>query len=97
MLITDLDNTLWDWFEAWYQSFSALLESLETLSGVDRLVLEGQIKDVHQRRGTTEYSNLVREVPALIEAAAPLDPAKVYGLFDFQRDVGVHAALRAAL
>ncbi len=30
LLITDLDNTLWDWFEAWYESFSALLDGLAT-------------------------------------------------------------------
>lgn len=79
LLITDLDNTLWDWFEAWYQSFSALLDGLVAISGVDRQILEQQIKDVHQRRGTTEYSNLVREVPALMEFAGSRDPFDVFG------------------
>ena len=23
LLVTDLDNTLWDWFEPWYESFTA--------------------------------------------------------------------------
>lgn len=78
MLITDLDNTLWDWFEAWYQSFSALLDGLVSISGLDRQVLEDQIKAVHQRRGTTEYSNLVREVPALVEFAGSADPFDVF-------------------
>ncbi|WP_299450830.1 HAD family hydrolase [uncultured Serinicoccus sp.] len=78
MLITDLDNTLWDWFEAWYQSFSALLDGLVSITGLDRQVLEEQIKAVHQRRGTTEYSNLVREVPALVEFAGPDDPFDVF-------------------
>ncbi len=84
LLITDLDNTLWDWFEAWYQSFSALVDALVNQSGVDRAVLEEQIRAVHRSRGTTEYSNLVREVPALIDAATPYDPAKVY-------DAALHA------
>lgn len=78
LLVTDLDNTLWDWLDAWYASFSALMDGLVTLSGVDRAVLEDQVKAVHRRRGTSEYSNLVRELPALIEAAAPGDPAEVY-------------------
>lgn len=78
MLITDLDNTLWDWFEAWYQSFSALLDGLVSITCLDRQVLEDQIKAVHQRRGTTEYSNLVREVPALVEFAGPDDPFDVF-------------------
>lgn len=84
LLITDLDNTLWDWFEAWYESFSALRDALVALSGVDRGVLEEEIKAVHQQRGTTEYSNLVREVPALVSAAAPRDPAEVF-------DAALHA------
>jgi len=54
------------------------------LSDVDRALLEEQIRAVHRRRGTTEYSNLVRELPSLIEAAAPDDPAKVY-------DAALHA------
>lgn len=84
LLITDLDNTLWDWFEAWYQSFSTLVDELVALSGVDRATLEGQIKAIHQQRGTTEYSNLVREVPALKAAAEPRDPVEVY-------DAALHA------
>lgn len=61
VLITDLDNTLWDWFDAWYQSFSALLDGLQAVTGFDRELLEAQIRVVHQRRGTAEYSNLIRE------------------------------------
>lgn len=78
MLITDLDNTLWDWFEAWYRSFSALLDGLVSISGADRKVLEQEIKAVHQQRGTTEYSNLIREVPALVEFAGGRDPFDVF-------------------
>lgn len=78
LLITDLDNTLWDWFGAWYESFSALLDRLVELSGVNRVLLEDEIRAVHQQRGTTEYSNLVREVPALVAAAAPRSPAEVF-------------------
>ena len=78
MLITDLDNTLWDWFEAWYRSFSALLDGLVSISGGDREILEAQIKAVHQQRGTTEYSSLVREVPALVEFAGERDPFDVF-------------------
>ncbi|GGN07841.1 hypothetical protein GCM10009721_39320 [Terrabacter tumescens] len=78
LLITDLDNTLWDWFDAWYQSFSGMLEELCELSGVEQDVLERQIRAVHQARGTTEYSNLVNEVPALVAAAAPDAPAVAF-------------------
>lgn len=78
VVVTDLDNTLWDWFDAWYQSFAAMLARLTKLSGVPQDELERQIRVVHQAKGTTEYSWLVSEVPALIEAAAPGDPAEVF-------------------
>lgn len=78
ILITDLDNTLWDWFEAWHQSFTALLDGLVSITGIDGGVLEDQIRAVHQLRGTTEYSNLVREVPALVAFSAGRDPFEVF-------------------
>ena len=30
LVITDLDNTLYDWFEPWYHAFSAFLRSSRT-------------------------------------------------------------------
>lgn len=65
LFVTDLDNTLFDWFAAWHASFSALLSSLIELSGVPGETLEAEIREVHQRRGTSEYSYLVQELPSL--------------------------------
>lgn len=65
LLVTDLDNTLWDWFHAWYTSFSAMLEKLSLLSGVPQDQLEREIRRVHQAHGTSEYSYLLNELPSL--------------------------------
>jgi phosphoglycolate phosphatase len=65
LLVTDLDNTLWDWFDVWFRSFSALIEHLVEISGVPRDLLEQEIREVHQNRGTTEYSYLLNELPSL--------------------------------
>lgn len=78
VLLTDLDNTLWDWFDAWHASFSAMLNALIEDSGVPRDVLETQIRAVHQKYGTTEYSNLVNEIPALVEAAEGREPWRAF-------------------
>jgi phosphoglycolate phosphatase len=78
-LITDLDNTLWDWFEAWYSAFSVMLGRLSEMSGVPESVLEGEIKRVHEERGTAEYPNLVNELPSLRETAGQRSPEEVYG------------------
>ena len=72
LLVVDLDNTLWDWFDAWSKSFEAMLERLVDVSGVPRDTLEPEIRQVHQRRGTTEYSLLLTELPALL-ALHPAD------------------------
>ena len=34
VVIADLDNTLFDWFEIWYNSFNAMLTSLVDKSGI---------------------------------------------------------------
>lgn len=80
--MTDLDNTLWDWFAAWHASFSTLLNEVSRLSGVPVPVLEQEAHVVHQRRGTTEYSYLLNELPSLLERAA--NPLEEY-------DEAVHA------
>lgn len=78
VLITDLDNTLWDWFDAWFRSFDAMLARVSELSGVPREILEPQMRAVHRLRHTAEYSNLLNEVPALIAAAQGSEPSVVY-------------------
>ena len=78
VLVTDLDNTLWDWFSAWHASFSAMLEALEEDSGVPRSVLESEIRVLHQKYATTEYSNLLSEVPSLLDAAGGVEPWRAF-------------------
>jgi phosphoglycolate phosphatase len=77
-VVTDLDNTLWDWFVPWYESFSAMLDRLSEMSGVPQGVLETEIRAVHQLRGTSEYSNLLNELPSLIARSGNSTPLEVY-------------------
>ncbi|MCC3314757.1 HAD family hydrolase [Nocardia africana] len=78
LLITDLDNTLWDWFHAWYEAYSVLITEVSRKSGLSEDKLESEIRTVHQRRGTSEYSNLLDEIPSLVAAAAPTAPHRQY-------------------
>jgi FMN phosphatase YigB (HAD superfamily) len=75
LLVTDLDNTLWNWFEMWHVSFDALVVALSDQAGIDRDVLEGEMRQVHQSRGTTEYSFLVDELPSLIAVSGSQKPS----------------------
>ena len=64
-LITDLDNTLFDWFELWYKCFSVMLHGIVEISGIPRTTLIPEIKRVHEKHGTSEYSLLINELPSL--------------------------------
>lgn len=65
VLITDLDNTLFDWVEIWYQPFNAMLEKLVSSSNIPRQQLINEIRTVHQKHGTSEYAFLIEELPSL--------------------------------
>ncbi|MDG0805720.1 HAD family hydrolase [Pectobacterium brasiliense] len=67
VLITDLDNTLFDWFNVWYESFNAMLEQASKISGISKAELIPQIKKIHQRHGTAEYSFLLEEIPDFLK------------------------------
>lgn len=65
LLIVDLDDTIWTWFDAWHSSFSQLILKITEISGVPEGELKSAIRTIHQRRGTTEYSWLVDELEIL--------------------------------
>lgn len=65
LLVTDLDNTLYDWVYIWHRSFKAMLDELLRIARVPREQLLREIREVHQRRGTSEYSYLIQELGCL--------------------------------
>jgi phosphoglycolate phosphatase-like HAD superfamily hydrolase len=65
VLITDLDNTLFDWLGFWHASFSAMLRRIEMDSGVPSTILRREFREVHQRHGTVEYAFSIEELPSL--------------------------------
>ena len=78
VLITDLDNTLFDWVNIWHSSFSAMLERLVVDAGIPREELLRDFKTVHQRYGTSEYAFAIEELPSLIVKHPACDLAKHY-------------------
>ena len=63
-LITDLDNTLYDWVTFFALAFDAMLGELTKLLDVDRQTLLAQFKEVHQRYGSTETPWAALELPS---------------------------------
>lgn len=70
LLVVDLDDTIWHWFNPWHQGFSALLSGISEQSGVSVDELIPEIRSIHQARGTAEYSWLIDELPSL-QSAVP--------------------------
>ena len=66
LLVTDLDDTTWNWFEAWHASFSAMVDELVRLTGIRRQVLLDEIRPIHQRYRTSEYSHVAQEIPSVL-------------------------------
>ncbi len=65
VLVTDMDNTLFDWLEMWLAAFGAMLERLIAESAVPRETLEREFYALHQKYGTTEYAFAIQELPSL--------------------------------
>ena len=77
-IITDLDNTLFDWVDIWYQSFNAMLHSLIQKSGISEEEIIPQIKQIHEKYRTSEYSMLIKELPCLKEKYPDKDLTKLF-------------------
>lgn len=77
-VITDLDNTLYDWVAMWGAAFKAMLRVLVDRSGVDQAVIEAEAREVHRAYGTTEYSFLIESLPSLQRKHPGRDLAEVY-------------------
>jgi FMN phosphatase YigB (HAD superfamily) len=61
-IILDFDNTLYDWVAQWYSAFRPMLDEIQSISGVPMEALKTEIRKVHQRHHTSEYSFLIEEL-----------------------------------
>jgi len=64
-VITDLDNTLYDWVAMWGAAFTAMLRVLVERSGIEQTVIEAEAREIHRKYGTSEYSFLIEALPSL--------------------------------
>lgn len=64
-MITDLDNTLYDWVEMWSRAFTAMLSVLVHETGISQEALEKDFHTVFQKHGTSEYAFAIEELPSL--------------------------------
>lgn len=77
-LITDFDNTLYDWAGFHIPAFTAMLDALEAQSGIPRDRLIREFRAIHQRHGTSEYAFSIDELPSLQEKNPGQNLASIY-------------------
>lgn len=65
LLITDVDNTLLDWQNLWFETFSAMSRKALEISGVDAGQFYAECSALHQKHGTSEYAFVLTELPCL--------------------------------
>jgi phosphoglycolate phosphatase len=65
MLITDLDNTLYDWVTFFSKAFKAMVEELSSLINVEEHQLLDEFKTLHQHYGNTEQPFAILELPSV--------------------------------
>lgn len=65
LLITDLDNTLYDWVSFFAPSFRSMVRELTALLDVREEMLLSEFKAVHQHFGNSEQPFAVLELPSI--------------------------------
>jgi FMN phosphatase YigB (HAD superfamily) len=64
VVITDLDNTLFDWVSFWYHSFKGFYDFLLAESGLPETVLAQEMRRLFQQQRTCEYLLAYSEICA---------------------------------
>ncbi|MCG7535818.1 HAD family hydrolase [Pseudoalteromonas sp. OOF1S-7] len=67
LLITDLDNTLYDWVSFFSQSFEAMVDSIVELTGIEKNVLLRDFKETHQKYNSSERPFAALEVRSITD------------------------------
>jgi phosphoglycolate phosphatase-like HAD superfamily hydrolase len=77
LLITDLDNTLYDWVGSFVPSFYAMIDDAVTRWSIPREVLLDDLRAVHQRHGSSEHPFALSEARCIRDHFAELSDDEV--------------------
>ena len=64
-IVTDLDDTIWDWLRMWHNSFEPYLNRISKQFNIDLDVLKQDFKNLHQKHGSTETSFIYNDLNTL--------------------------------
>ena len=67
LLITDLDDTLYDWIGFFIPSFYAMVDELVHITGIEKTCLLREYKEKHQYYGSVEYPFVTLKLPSILQ------------------------------
>ena len=65
LIITDLDDTLYDWMGFFIPSFYAMVDELINITGINKGTLLKEFKEEHQKYGSVEYPFVTLKLPSI--------------------------------
>lgn len=77
LLITDLDDTLYDWMGFFIPSFYAMVDQLSNITEIDKNILLKEFKEKHQLYGSVEYPFVTLKLPSIKQKYASLSEAEI--------------------
>jgi FMN phosphatase YigB (HAD superfamily) len=77
LLITDLDNTLYDWVTFFTSSFRGMIEELTKLLDVNEEQLLNEFRTIHQKYGNSEQPFAVLELPSVLQKYSGLTRTEI--------------------
>lgn len=77
LLITDLDNTLYDWVSYFSQSFETLVHAIHELTGIEKETLLSEFKTIHQKHNSSERPYASLELESVIQHFGIRDKARL--------------------
>lgn len=93
LLVTDLDNTLYDWVTAFARSFRAMLRELGAQLGVSEDTLCQEFRAVHRRHHNSEHPYAILEIGSVRRAFPGATAAEL--LVELARPLAAFDAARA--
>lgn len=73
IVITDLDNTIYNWVDFYVPSFLAMIQELSKLTGVSQAKLKTSFKKIHEKYRTSEYTFAIQQLDVLQQINRGLD------------------------
>jgi len=78
LVITDLDNTLYDWVGTWHKWFIEMIQYLKDKTGSSGDIIEIEFAKLHKRFQTVEFNYSLEEIEPSISALSPHSTKEIY-------------------